>query len=214
MYIRYSFTHPDLGGPVSVRSSLLAILTMGPAYGFQLHGELVARTAGRRIVNVGQIYGTLERLVAHGSVESAGSTTDGLPLYQLTGPGRAEAMSWLHDTSSAGGDDWNEMLERVLIASSLPHVDTRAVVRAYHDVWSARLAATTTPGVQAGGQADLSAAADAAQADAALAWLAGVTARLADPAGAPGAAGNHRFHRELSLDRPKRGRRPTLRAAG
>ena len=56
---------------MSVRSSLLAILTMGPAYGFQLHGELAVRTAGRRSVNVGQIYATLERLVVQGAVESA-----------------------------------------------------------------------------------------------------------------------------------------------
>jgi DNA-binding PadR family transcriptional regulator len=193
---------------VSVRSSLLAILTMGPAYGFQLHGELAERTAGRRLVNVGQIYGTLERLVGHGAVESAGSTLDGLPLYQLTGPGRVEAMTWLHATTSAAGDEWNEMLERVLIASSLPHVDTAALLRDYRETWLLRRATIDQP---AAGQAGLSAAADAAQATAALAWLDGVGAQFADAADPSGARG---FHRELSPVRPKRGRRPALRTAG
>jgi DNA-binding PadR family transcriptional regulator len=191
---------------VSVRSSLLAILTMGPAYGFQLHGELDARTAGRRTINVGQIYGTLERLMAQGAVESAGSTPDGLPLYRLTEPGRAEAMSWLHDTSSTGGDDWNEMLERVLIASSLPHVDAAAIVHSYRMAWTNR--PTRVAGGATGGQPALSAAADAAQARAAVAWLDEVRSLLAPPSAPATAPGGSRFHRELSLERPKRGRRP------
>jgi len=183
---------------VSVRSSLLAILTMGPAYGFQLHGELGARTAGRRNVNVGQIYGTLERLVTQGSVESAGSTPDGLPLYRLTAAGESEATAWLHDTLSAPGEDWTEMLERVLIASSLPHVDVTAIVHGYQAVWTQRSEPAGTTG-----QAALSGAADAALARAALSWLESVSAALAE-------SGRSRFHRELSVDRPRRGRRPAL----
>ena len=46
---------------MAVRDALLALLTAGPAYGFQLHGGLAARTGGRRTVNVGQTYATLER---------------------------------------------------------------------------------------------------------------------------------------------------------
>ncbi|MCU1446788.1 MAG: PadR family transcriptional regulator [Cryobacterium sp.] len=194
---------------MSVRSSLLSILTMGPAYGFQLHGELGARTAGRRSVNVGQIYGTLERLVAQGAVESAGSTTDGLPLYRLTVGGRSEAVAWLHGTTSSAGEDWNEMLERVLIASSLPDVDVGAIVGDYREAWAARLrsdAQTPARLHDAGGLAGLSLAADDALAHAALTWLDTVSARLA-------ASGDEVFHRELSLERPKRGRRPALTPA-
>jgi DNA-binding PadR family transcriptional regulator len=196
---------------VSVRSSLLAILTMGPAYGFQLHGELGARTAGRRTINVGQIYGTLERLVTQGAVESAGSTPDGLPLYRLTEAGRSEAMHWLHDTSSAAGDEWNEMLERVLIASSLPHVDASEIVGAYRAAWSVRRNGAAE--LTGGGQTSLSAAADAAQIRAALDWLDEVRIMLAGPTGPLATTGAPTFHRELSLERPKRGRRPTLSRA-
>jgi DNA-binding PadR family transcriptional regulator len=187
---------------VSVRSSLLAILTMGPAYGFQLHGELAARTIGRRSVNVGQIYGTLERLVAHGSVESAGSTTDGLPLYRLTPQGDTEALDWLQGTTSAAGDEWNEMLERVLIASSLPHIDVAALVSAYRAVWAGRRTAAAAEA--SGCLATLSAAADEAQARAALQWLDAVAELVDRPDGRSG------LHRQLSSDRPRRGRRPAL----
>ena len=76
---------------MAVRDALLALLTAGPAYGFQLHGGLAARTGGRRLVNVGQTYATLERLTKQGLIESAGSTGDGLPLHRLTAAGEAGA---------------------------------------------------------------------------------------------------------------------------
>lgn len=186
---------------MSVRSSLLAILTIGPAYGFQLHGELHARTAGRRSVNVGQIYSTLERLIDQGAVESAGRTPDGLPLYRLTGAGRAEALAWLHGTDSGPGAEWNDMLDRVLIGSSLAHIDLATLIDAYRGAWQRRL---DRP-VQAGqsGQAELNAAAEQAQATAALRWLDTVS-MLAAGAGRRAGA----FHLELSPVRPRRGRRP------
>ena len=74
---------------MSVRSGVLAILTLGPAYGLQLHSELASRTPHRKPVNVGQIYGTLDRLVTQAMIEPAGLTDDALPLYRLTAAGEA-----------------------------------------------------------------------------------------------------------------------------
>lgn len=185
---------------MSVRSSLLAILTMGPAYGFQLHGELQSRTASRRNVNVGQIYGTLDRLVRQGAVESAGTTEDALPLYRLTGDGRDEAQAWLHSTESAPGEEWSDLVNRVLIASSLPAVDALAVVAAYRERW--RAAVGDEP---RSGQERLAALADHSLASAALAWLVEAEAALAaDP---------DSFARDFSAERPRRGRRPAAAAA-
>lgn len=192
---------------MSVRNSLLAILTMGPAYGFQLHGELATRTAGRRSVNVGQIYSTLERLVGQGAVEDAGSTSDGLPLYRLTAPGRAEALAWLQDTDSGSGAEWNDMLDRVLIASSLPHVDLTAVLAGYRTAWLVRLdrGGDSRRSIGETGQEQLGRSAQDLQARAALAWIDTV---------ADTAAGEPRMHlhRGLSQLRPKRGRRPATPA--
>ena len=192
---------------MSVRNLLLAILTMGPAYGFQLHGELVTRTAGRRTVNVGQIYSTLERLVRQGSVEAAGHTEDGLPLYRLTDDGRAQALLWLQETDSDSGADWNDMLDRVLIASSLPHVDLGPLLAGYRTAWLRRLDVDGARGGPLGetGQEQLATAAQLLQAHAALAWLDTVAA-VAD---SPPEDEERRLHRELSLLRPKRGRRPS-----
>ncbi|MBC7441876.1 MAG: PadR family transcriptional regulator [Ramlibacter sp.] len=192
---------------MSVRCALLAILTIGPAYGFQLHGELGSRTAGRRQVNAGQIYATLDRLVKQGAIESAGATADGLPLYRNTALGRDEGLAWLHDTASASGEEWNDLVDRVLIASSLPHLDVRAIIARYRDRWrsvvdsiDARCGAGPQPGI---GQDRLAAQAQRALAHAALSWLDEADAQLCT---GPADALQH----GLSLARPKRGRRPAV----
>lgn len=188
---------------MSVRSALLAILTIGPAYGFQLHGELASRTAGRRTVNVGQIYGTLDRLIRQDVVESAGATPDGLPLYQLTRSGREEALDWLHATDSSPGDEWSDLVDKVLIASSLPDVDAMAVVAAYREHWEAVGDAEPPTG---SGQDKLAAQAGQTLATAALAWLDEVENHLAsDREGA--------LRREFSAEKPRRGRRPAVPVA-
>lgn len=194
---------------MAVRDALLALLTAGPAYGFQLHGGLAARTGGRRDINVGQTYATLERLSKQRLVEPAGSTDDGLPLHRLTAAGNAAARAWLEGADSAGSDAWDETVDRVLIARSLPDCDADAVVAVERIRWLARRAeasgaasgpANVTDGSQGPEAAEaalvrLAASADLARADAALAWLDGVgdTERIAFP---PRTA------------RPKRGRRP------
>lgn len=207
---------------MAVRDALLALLTAGPAYGFQLHGGLEARTGGRRQVNVGQTYATLERLGKQRLIEPAGVTDDGLPLYRLTAHGTAAAAAWFDGADAAGSDPWDETVDRVLIALSLPGVDGLAVARAEIARWRVRrddasaLTSASKPTAaadEAESDADargaetelvrLASAADVAVADAALGWLETVAAASAERlAFAPRAT------------RPKRGRRPSPPAPG
>ncbi|MEV1129724.1 helix-turn-helix transcriptional regulator [Agromyces sp. NPDC049794] len=197
---------------MAVRDALLALLTAGPAYGFQLHGGLADRTGGRRAINVGQTYATLERLTKQGLVEPAGSTDDGLPLHRLTAAGRAAAAAWLEGADAAGADSWDETVDRVLIAQSLPDWNAAAVVAAERARWVTRRDEASVaagmppppterngPGVDADvGEAALgrlAAAADVARAEAALSWLDSV-----------GRAERRPF--APRSERPRRGRRP------
>lgn len=107
---------------MAVREALLALLGMGPAYGFALHGGLAERTGGRRAINVGQSYATLERATKAGLITSAGATDDGLPLHRLTASGETVVAGWLSGTDASGADPWDESLDRVLITASLPEV--------------------------------------------------------------------------------------------
>ena len=199
---------------MSVRSCLLVILSIAPAYGFQLHAELSSRTAGRRNVNAGQVYGTLERLVKQGVVESAGTTEDGLPLYRATATGLSEASAWLTATESAVGEEWNDLVDRVLLASSLPDVDVLGIIAHYRRHWQADLAAFDPAAghdpalgvkrVPGAGQELLGAGARRALATAALSWLDSSERALG---AAPG-----EFEHGLNLQKPRRGRRPAVAA--
>lgn len=108
---------------MAVRESLLAILKLGPAYGLQLHAELGLRAPHRVKTNVGQVYGTLERLSKAGLVSSAGENSEGLPLYQLTAKGLEEATSWLDGSTIEKLPGWEDLLDVVLISRSVssPH---------------------------------------------------------------------------------------------
>lgn len=198
---------------MAVRDALLALLTVGPAYGFQLHGGLATRTGGRRSINVGQTYATLERLQKQGLVEPAGTTDDGLPLHRLTTAGAAAARSWLEGADAAGADPWDETVDRILIARSLPRVDAEAVLAAERDRWARRRDAASAgpdPSTSAAGDAStdedrtldgerqlvvLVTAAERSRAEAVLGWLDAVDSQERIPF-APRA------------ERPKRGRRP------
>ncbi|MFE5671521.1 PadR family transcriptional regulator [Agromyces sp. NPDC056523] len=198
---------------MAVRDALLVLLIDGPAYGFQLHGGLAARTGGRREINVGQTYSTLDRLGAQGLVQSAGATDDGLPLHRLTTAGRAAAAAWLDGADAAGADPWHETIDRVLLALSMPAIDAAPILDGELHRWTTRRDAArevadgggasdsvaSEPAGLAGaaGLADLAAEADVARASAAIAWLGQVSrADAASLAFAP------------SAERPRRGRRP------
>jgi DNA-binding PadR family transcriptional regulator len=179
---------------VSVRSGILAVLSLGPAYGLQLHGELELRMNRAGSINVGQIYSTLDRLQARSLVEPAGTTDDGLPLYSLTAEGRAEAEAWLSGApSSIPG--WQEFTEHVLLSTTIPHLDATPLIDSYRTRFAKIKEEAGSSGV---GAADLAAAGELLQADAALAWLDLVAARVA----------GDRLHRPLGELRPRRGRRP------
>ena len=104
---------------MAVRESLLGIMTLGPAYGLQLHAELSDRCPHRQKTNVGQIYGTLERLTKAGLVESAGENGESLPLYKLSALGSKEAEIWLSGEDLQDLPQWDDLLDMMLISRSV-----------------------------------------------------------------------------------------------
>ncbi|MEL4318227.1 PadR family transcriptional regulator [Leifsonia sp. YIM 134122] len=187
---------------MSVRNGLLAVLSLGPAYGAQLHAELGDRLGHRRTVNIGQVYATLERLGVQGLVRAAGVTDDGLPLYRITDDGMRQVESALVEAPD-GAPDWAEMLDAVLMATSLPGADARVLLVSYRERWRAASGtADAVSTIRNTAQSRLSGRADAALSAAALAWLDGVEAELDGLSGALDAD----LARGYSTTRPRRGR--------
>lgn len=203
---------------MSVRAGLLAILTLGPAYGLQLHAELASRARHRGPVNVGQIYSTLDRLGGQGLIRSSGVTDDGLPLHRLTTAGRTAAAHWLETPDLSGLPEWTDMLDQMLIAASLDRGRALVLVDGFVDWWSGASPAARQRSVAEphpapapdsgapvrGASASIAAglrmadAALSAQSAAALDWLAAARAEIE--------AGD--TVRRYSSVKPRRGRRP------
>lgn len=188
---------------VSVRNAMLAILTQGPCYGYQLRTEFARRTGVQTHVNVGQIYNTLERLERDALVERAGVDDAGHVFWRVTESGRAEVAAWFSSPVARAGAARDELAIKITLAASLQHIDVLEVLRVQE-------AATATRKAEI--DADLAALsqdpahfARAVMAESERAttiaeqqWLASTTERLlADPTA---------MHLTLSRERPKRGR--------
>lgn len=185
---------------MSVRDGVLAILTLGPAYGLQLHTELAARAPHRKPVNVGQIYGTLERLAKQRLVAQTSATGDGLPLYSLTTEGTNSAHGWMHVPVTGSLPEWTDMLDQVLVTSSLDAIAATKLAGGFRQWWDRDLETTRAGLCDASLRHDqrLALVAREALAIAALAWIGAATATLA----------NNDSPRGYSKTRPRRGRRP------
>lgn len=115
---------------MSVKHSLLAMLSSGPSYGYQLKVEFERRTGAVWPLNIGQVYGTLERLVRDGLVEACGEDSEGRPHYAITGAGEAELGSWFVTPIELAQPPRNDLAIKLAMAAGTPGVDVVGVVQA------------------------------------------------------------------------------------
>ena len=116
---------------MTVRNALLAILTLGPAYGLQLATEFRRRTGGAEEVVDAQMYTTLKRLHRDGVITPLPKDSSGKVPYELTDLGRSEAAEWLAapvPQDAAGARD--ELALKVTLAATLPGADLRSLITA------------------------------------------------------------------------------------
>ena len=115
---------------MSVRHSLLALLSEGPKYGFQLRQEFEASTGDVWPLNVGQVYTTLDRLERDGLAESDDLDTDERQKnYHITGEGEEELSRWLRTPPDLTQPPRDELVIKVLVASRLPEVNVYDVIQ-------------------------------------------------------------------------------------
>ncbi len=73
---------------MSMKHGILALLEDGPSHGYQLKTEFESRTGGAWMVNVGQVYSTLQRLERDGLVAPAGDADDERRVFRITDAGQ------------------------------------------------------------------------------------------------------------------------------
>lgn len=156
-----------------VRDALLALLAQAPAHGYQLKVEY-ERVTGAGPINVGQVYSTLDRLQRDGLVERGDAVADDRRVpYSLTGAGRAEAISWLLDTSELPLNGRSVIAGKVLLATRVPGVVVQDVIDAHRFALMASVgsARRRSRGKDLDLEARLVLEAEVAVAEAELRWL-------------------------------------------
>lgn len=165
---------------MSVRQSLLAILAQGACYGYQLRAELERRSGSDWMVNVGQIYNTLDRLERDGLVVKGAVDAQGHVYYAATEAGAASASAWLLRPLPQASTARDEIATKIALAATLPGIDAEEATRAERDAAADRLADARAAAIEEHDLArSIAHEARVARAEAELRWLERVLERLA-----------------------------------
>jgi DNA-binding PadR family transcriptional regulator len=115
---------------MSVRHALLALLSEGPKYGFQLRQEFEEGTGDVWPLNVGQVYSTLQRLEHSGLIESDDAVDEGpQKVFHLTAEGKGELDHWFSTPTEMSSPPRDELVIKVLSALRVPGVDVNVLIQ-------------------------------------------------------------------------------------
>lgn len=117
---------------MSVRHSLLALLSAGPKYGLQLGQEFEDSTGEVWPLNTGQVYTTLQRLERDGLVEGEDQSAAGPQKgFRITDAGRDELDIWLHTPPDRWAPPRDELVIKLLVALRVPGTDVVALAQTH-----------------------------------------------------------------------------------
>ena len=114
---------------MSIKQALLALLTEGEQYGYELRAGFEARTGGAWPLNIGQVYTTLDRLEKSGLVERREPDAEGHVHYGLTDAGRASTEEWWATPAPHPSPGRDDVAMKIALAVSLPGADVAHVIQ-------------------------------------------------------------------------------------
>lgn len=113
---------------MGIKESLLALLADEPRHGYQLKLDLQTATGDAVVVNVGQVYTTLQRLERDGLVTGGKPDGEGRLEYSITDEGKTVLREWVMtpEDLAAGGRDAISI--KVLVALFTHELDPEQVI--------------------------------------------------------------------------------------
>jgi len=114
---------------MSIRHGLLALLSQGPRYGYQLRTEFESSTGATWPLNIGQVYTTLSRLERDELVTRVGADEEGRFVYRITPAGEADVRRWFATPVARADRPRDELAIKLAMAVTTPGVDVRQVVQ-------------------------------------------------------------------------------------
>ncbi|KAB8193670.1 PadR family transcriptional regulator [Nonomuraea phyllanthi] len=134
---------------MSIRHGLLALLSGGPRYGYQLRVEFEASTGATWPLNIGQVYTTLSRLERDGLVAPGGADEQGRAVYTITEAGREELERWFSTPVAQTDRPRDELAIKIAMAvagdvdvAEVIQTQRVATMRALQELTRAKRAAT------------------------------------------------------------------------
>jgi len=113
---------------MSVRYGLLALLAEAPSHGYSLKTAFERRTGGSWLLNIGQVYTTIQRLERDGFVEALG-TEDDRREYRITPAGREQLDRWFDSPVVPEGPARDELTIKVLLAVAAGDIDVTSLLQ-------------------------------------------------------------------------------------
>ena len=114
---------------MSLKHSILAVLSIGDCHGYQIRQEIESRTGQTWQINIGQIYSTLDRLERDTLIVAEGPNPEGQIRYSITPEGKAEALEWLKAPVTQTTQIRHELALKLALAVTLPGVDTELILQ-------------------------------------------------------------------------------------
>lgn len=118
---------------MSVRHTLLGLLTKSPQYGYELRASFMALAGGAENWDVkpAQIYTTLNRMAESGLItrnSSEGEGTDEKVVFSITETGRQELDDWL-TAGSLDDPQQDAFFLKLMLSLELPEVDAPRLIQ-------------------------------------------------------------------------------------
>lgn len=114
---------------MAIRQGLLALLSQGPRYGYQLRAEFEASTGATWPLNIGQVYTTLSRLERDGLVSPGEQDEQGRVVYSITEAGLAEMGRWFSTPVAQSDRPRDELVIKLALAVTAA-TDVRPIIQA------------------------------------------------------------------------------------
>jgi DNA-binding PadR family transcriptional regulator len=141
---------------MSVRYGLLALLAEAPTHGYSLKTAFERRTGGSWLLNIGQVYTTIQRLERDGLVEALGDDAgEDRREYRITPTGRRQLEQWFETPVVADAPARDELTIKVLLAVAAGDIDVTALLQRQRRASIEQLQAYTRRKAQADPERDV-----------------------------------------------------------
>ena len=114
---------------MSIKFAILALLAEKPRHGYEIKNEFDQRTNHTWLLNIGQVYTTLDRLERDGLCYRGDETPDGRVIATISPKGREEVHQWFATPIAPTNPPRNELAIKIALAATSKDIDVAALIQ-------------------------------------------------------------------------------------